>query len=249
MAVDTTGDRAGVGSAGDGPPSSPRPANQPIRTKTPTTPGRRVIVAPGDIPMRPGGRLPLSVEVASYDWAVTIAIYGELDAATTLALRAVLDRLPDPQPKRLIFELAGLSFTDCAGARAIAGVGRRPLVASSSANGVRIIRHARPAVRRVFELLDLDIWLIASDLPAPRPRRRRNLATTAAATSQPAPPQPRNRLRSSKEGSQRRHDTEQRTRFVVTSMLASARGCSLSLGATRSAVGCTSSPTLLKGLT
>jgi anti-anti-sigma factor len=116
-----------------------------------------------DIPMRSGGRLPLSVEVASYDRKVTVAIYGELDAATVPVLRTLLAQLPDPQPERLIFELGGLSFTDCAGARAIAGVGSRPLVASSSAHGVRIIRHARPAVRRVFELLDLDIWLIASD--------------------------------------------------------------------------------------
>jgi anti-anti-sigma factor len=106
----------------------------------------------------------LSAEIIRIGGTVAVVLYGELDASTAPVLRTLLAQLRDSEPARLTFELAGLSFTDCAGARAIAGLGNRPPAAGSPAAGPRIIRHARPAVRRVFELLGLDaVWLIDPD--------------------------------------------------------------------------------------
>jgi anti-anti-sigma factor len=156
VAVDTTGDRARSGSAGDGPPSPPRTASQASQAGTRASQDDEIALRSPDIPAPHDTSFPLSVEVASHDRAVTIVIYGELDAATAPALRALLDRLLEPEPEHLVFELGGLTFADCAGARVIADAGHR-----ISGDRKPVIRHVRPAVRRVFELLDLDaVWLI-----------------------------------------------------------------------------------------
>jgi anti-anti-sigma factor len=94
---------------------------------------------------------PLSVEITSHERTVTVVIYGELDVATAPLLRLLLKQLSESQPEHLVFELGGLRFADCGGARAIAEAGR--LV---SGDGRPVLRHARPAVRRVLELTGLD---------------------------------------------------------------------------------------------
>lgn len=95
--------------------------------------------------------MPLSVEIARADGVVTVVLYGELDVATAPALCAWLAELPGAQTGPIVFELAGLAFTDCAGARALADAGLRPPEAPRP-----VLRHARPAVRRVLELTGLD---------------------------------------------------------------------------------------------
>ncbi len=85
--------------------------------------------------------LSLSVEITRQGGAVTVVVYGELDAATAPALLARLEQLPEPKPERLIFELAGLTFTDCAGARALTGSGPR----SPGARGRCSVMCGRPS--------------------------------------------------------------------------------------------------------
>lgn len=93
---------------------------------------------------------PLSVEVASWAGTVTVVVYGELDMATAPALLARLEHLSGLRAERLVFELAGLTFADCSGARLLAGAGLRSPGASQP-----VLRHVRPAVRRVLELTGL----------------------------------------------------------------------------------------------
>ncbi|MGI9007736.1 MAG: STAS domain-containing protein [Streptosporangiaceae bacterium] len=97
----------------------------------------------------------LSVEFGRRDGTVTVVLYGELDVATAPALVARLEQLPDPQPEQLIFELAGLTFTDCTGARAIAGAGQGRPGSGRPGSGPPVLRHVRPAVRRVLDLTGL----------------------------------------------------------------------------------------------
>jgi anti-sigma B factor antagonist len=139
----TTGDQARAGSAGDGTPGPPRLAMPP-------GPARLDDAAPRASTARPPTP-PLAVEVADRNGTVTVVVRGELDMATVPALRALLRPLLDSEPEQVIFELTGLTFTDCAGARAITGTGWR-LPGSVKP----VLRHAAPAVRRVLELTGLS---------------------------------------------------------------------------------------------
>jgi anti-anti-sigma factor len=52
----------------------------------------------------------------------TVAVLGEIDFFTAPALSVRLDEVIDiARPRRLIVDLAGVPFLDCAGARAVAG--------------------------------------------------------------------------------------------------------------------------------
>lgn len=80
-----------------------------------------------------------------------LSVSGELDFASAEDFTVRARRLVDGRPKRLVLDLAGLVFADCAGVRALAGVtgmvpGTCPV----------IVRSACPLVRRILELMGLE---------------------------------------------------------------------------------------------
>ena len=84
----------------------------------------------------------------------TVVIGGELDLASLPSLAARLDRILADKPRRLVFDMTGVGFADCAAARLIASTGR------SLPDGRRpVIRSPGPLVRRVLELTGLDAEL------------------------------------------------------------------------------------------
>ncbi len=93
----------------------------------------------------------LVVDVRMIAGTATVVVRGELDPVTTPFLAARLAQILASSPRRLVFNLTGLDYLDCAAARLIAGTGRclppgrRP-----------VIRGPGPAVRRVLELTGLD---------------------------------------------------------------------------------------------
>jgi anti-anti-sigma factor len=93
---------------------------------------------------------PPAVEVDISRGTATVVISGELDVLVTPVLSAYLAQVLSQPPQHLVFDLAGLSFLDCAAARLIAGTGRflppgrRP-----------VVRGARPAVRRILQVSGL----------------------------------------------------------------------------------------------
>ena len=94
---------------------------------------------------------PAVIEVIFTEETATIVISGELDLMTMVFLTDQLTLVARRAPRRLVFDLARTSFMDCGSARLIASAGLflpdRPRP---------VIRHARPIVRRVFELSGLD---------------------------------------------------------------------------------------------
>jgi anti-sigma B factor antagonist len=90
------------------------------------------------------------IEVDMSPEGVTMMIAGELDLTTRPVLAEHLSAILRARPRRLILDLASISFVDCGSARLIVRAGqflpegRRP-----------IIRHPSRAVRRVLELTGL----------------------------------------------------------------------------------------------
>lgn len=77
-------------------------------------------------------------------------IVGELDPVSTPSLAAQL-RVLDSNLQRLVFDLGGVEFIDCAAARLLAGTGR-----SLPAGRLPVILFPNSLVRRVFQLTGLD---------------------------------------------------------------------------------------------
>ena len=106
---------------------------------------------------------PMVIEAAVTAETALIVIRGELDPATTPLLARRLAQILADGPKRLVFDMAGVGFIDCAAARLIVGTGRclppgrRP-----------VIRRPSPAVRRILELTGLAAHCEVDGLPAPR---------------------------------------------------------------------------------
>jgi anti-anti-sigma factor len=92
-----------------------------------------------------GGRV--TIEVDARPGTTTVVIKGELDLVTMPYLAEQLALIARDRPGRLVFDLTGTCFMDCASARLIvrAGQGRRP-----------VIRHPGPIVRRILELTGLE---------------------------------------------------------------------------------------------
>jgi anti-anti-sigma factor len=94
---------------------------------------------------------PLLIEVHTTKDSITVVIKGDLDLSSMPLLAAVLSRILEDNPERLIFDLAGVGFVDCAAARCLAGTrrflpsGRRP-----------VLRFPRPLVLRLLTLTGLD---------------------------------------------------------------------------------------------
>ena len=82
---------------------------------------------------------------------VTVVLSGELDVTSEDFFRSRLAHVRRERPRRLIFQVARVSFIDCATARLIAGTdawlppGVKPVIACPA-----------PIVRRVFQASGLD---------------------------------------------------------------------------------------------
>jgi anti-anti-sigma factor len=96
------------------------------------------------------GEPPLAVEAAITAGTATVVIRGELDLTTTPLLCRHLARIRDVGSRRLVFDMSGVDFIDCAAARLIASTGR------FLPEGCRpVIRCPSPVVRRLLELTGL----------------------------------------------------------------------------------------------
>jgi anti-anti-sigma factor len=117
-------------------------------------------------PVAPAGRGRVTIEVEARPGTTTIVVKGELDLVTMPFLAAQLARAVRDRPARLVFDLGGTRFLDCASARLIAGAG-----AWLPGGGRPVIRRPGPRVRRIFELTGLDAHceiepLVAGSIPA-----------------------------------------------------------------------------------
>ena len=102
-------------------------------------------------PSGPAQESRVTIEVETRQGTTTIVIKGELDLVTMPFLAARLALATRDRPGRLVFDLGGTHFIDCASARLIAGAGRW-----LPGGGRPVIRRPRPSVRRVLELTGLD---------------------------------------------------------------------------------------------
>lgn len=108
----------------------------------------------------------LSVNVEHDGPVCVLALRGELDMITAPTFTARMSRVGWERAERLVLDLSGLSFTDCAGARALAAA-----VRAVPADCPIIVRSLQPTVRRVFELTGLDLENLRSG-PDPHPELR-----------------------------------------------------------------------------
>jgi anti-anti-sigma factor len=96
-----------------------------------------------------------------------LILSGDLGLTETGGFLGPVALAIDDRTERLVLDLAGVTFLDCAGVRALA------MAASFAPSGCRvIIRSLSPAARRILELLDLDVASIGQASPEPRTTRR-----------------------------------------------------------------------------
>jgi anti-anti-sigma factor len=109
----------------------------------------------------------LTIKVVRDGPVCALILDGDLDLSETSGFLVQAALAVDDRTERLVLDLAGVTFLDCAGARALA-------VAASFAPGgcPVIIRSLSPSARRIFELLDLDLQTLRPAFPRPRATRR-----------------------------------------------------------------------------
>jgi anti-anti-sigma factor len=82
----------------------------------------------------------------------TLILSGDLDLPETGGFLEQAALAVDDQTERLVFDLAGVTFLDCTGVRALS------IAARLAPGGCPvIIRSLSPMARRIVELLDLDL--------------------------------------------------------------------------------------------
>jgi anti-anti-sigma factor len=82
----------------------------------------------------------------------TLILHGDLDACGAARLLTQAALTIDEQSERLVLDLAGLAFLDCAGARALV------IAAGLAPYGCPVIvRSLSPEVRRFLDLLGLNL--------------------------------------------------------------------------------------------
>lgn len=101
-------------------------------------------------------RRPLTVHARVSEGVVTVIVSGELDICTGPALQRVLADVLKREPKRLILDLAGVTFIDCASARMLLAASR-----ALPAGRKAVIRRPSPAVERLLRLVGTltDFWI------------------------------------------------------------------------------------------
>ncbi|HEY6479323.1 MAG TPA: STAS domain-containing protein [Streptosporangiaceae bacterium] len=101
-------------------------------------------------PDAPAGTGLVTVRAAVAPDGVTLVVSGDLDAGTMPVLAHRLAQVAAGCPGRLVFDLAEVTFIDCAATRLIASA------ASLLPAGTRpVLRHPSPAVRRILALTDI----------------------------------------------------------------------------------------------
>lgn len=90
-------------------------------------------------------------EIGLTDSTAVVRLAGELDASVAFALAEQLADLEGKEPDRLIFEMAAVSFLDCAAAGVLFGAARSILPAGTRP----VIASAGP---RACTLLELAAW-------------------------------------------------------------------------------------------
>jgi anti-sigma B factor antagonist len=85
------------------------------------------------------------------DGTATLVLAGELDLTTAPALAGHLEQALTRRPRRLVLDLARVTFVDVAAARVLAGATRR-----QPAAGAPVLRQAGPEARRILALTGLD---------------------------------------------------------------------------------------------
>jgi anti-anti-sigma factor len=97
---------------------------------------------------RPG---PPGFAAVVVDGTVMAVLSGDLDAGTRHVLAHHLAQIARLRPERIIFEMSGVGFADCAAMRLVVGAG------GSLPAGVRpVLNGPGPGPRRVLELTGLD---------------------------------------------------------------------------------------------
>src|SRR5205814_10287727 len=99
----------------------------------------------------------LSIDVRRGAGTCVLVLRGELDRFAVPLLEGMMEAADD-RADRLVLDLAGLTFMDCHGARAIA----QAVLRAGPACPV-IVRSLSPAARRTFRLLGLELQHRARD--------------------------------------------------------------------------------------
>jgi anti-anti-sigma factor len=86
------------------------------------------------------------IEVRSSEGVCYVS--GELDLASAAEFHRFVTEAADPS-RELVLDVGGLTFVDSTGMRAIARL------ASSCRHGV-VLRHPRPVVRKVFDIVQME---------------------------------------------------------------------------------------------
>jgi anti-anti-sigma factor len=100
--------------------------------------------------MMAGQTQPFAIEARIIQGTATVVLSGELDVSVMPALAEHLARIMASKPGHLIFDMARVTFIDCATARLIIRAGE-----SLPSGGRALIRHPSAIVRRVLELTGL----------------------------------------------------------------------------------------------
>jgi anti-anti-sigma factor len=94
----------------------------------------------------------LKVETAHDGLVCVLAVAGELDLVTVADLAESAALALKTPAERFVLDLSRLSFTDCAGGRALAAITRTVPVGCPV-----IVRPVSPAVRRVLDLMGVNL--------------------------------------------------------------------------------------------
>lgn len=94
----------------------------------------------------------LTVKTAHVGRICTLTLSGDLDLTTAAELVEHVAQVIDDRTERFVLDLAGLTFLDCAGARALA------IATDTAPSGCPvIIRSISPLAARLIDLLNLDL--------------------------------------------------------------------------------------------
>jgi anti-anti-sigma factor len=102
------------------------------------------------------------IEVDVSPDTTTVVIHGELDLVSMAVLAARLAVALRRRPRRLVLDMAGTTFMDCACARMLASA------AQFVPEFKPVIRQPGPAVRRILQLTELDACFEIEELPRGR---------------------------------------------------------------------------------
>jgi len=94
----------------------------------------------------------LRAEVEQHGPVCVLAIRGELDVFTVANLTRCVTAALKTRTEQFVLDLSGLTFIDCRGARALAAMAQ-----AVPAGSPVVVRSVNPAVRRVLNLLELNL--------------------------------------------------------------------------------------------